>query len=345
MSKVCIIPDIHGSHEWEKAKSIKADYYVFLGDIVDSWENKHPDQIDNVRNFATWIRGDPEHRIWLLGNHDWSYLSQSKNGSNCSGHQYKYIHEIRAVLLANKDLIKLAFELDGWVFSHAGFSNYAVNTMKDELHNIIEIHPKRERTQFDNLEDYNAYMDELYKDFKSWDDKEYSIELLNKIFSDRMKDYPEHSDKWTGFDEKLDWNGCFSGSGDEVSQFCLWIRPHALLTDPAYPKQIVGHTEYCFGNYTAWKKNDNIIVMCDNKNHKVYETFDTEKLPVEPITEIEWQRNTKHLDKQLMNIKSVFGMLKNETGYDVSEEDKRKKLVDEFGEIGNEYYELFFYNN
>ena len=23
MSKVCIIPDIHGSHEWEKAKDIK----------------------------------------------------------------------------------------------------------------------------------------------------------------------------------------------------------------------------------------------------------------------------------------------------------------------------------
>ena len=35
-------------------------------------------------------------------------------------------------------------------------------------------------------------------------------------------------------------------------------------------------------------------------------------------------------------------MLKSETGYEVSEKDQRKKLVDEFGEIGNEYYELFF---
>lgn len=33
MSKICIIPDIHGSHEWEKAKDLKADYYVFLGDL------------------------------------------------------------------------------------------------------------------------------------------------------------------------------------------------------------------------------------------------------------------------------------------------------------------------
>lgn len=35
-------------------------------------------------------------------------------------------------------------------------------------------------------------------------------------------------------------------------------------------------------------------------------------------------------------------MFKCETGQDVSEKDKRKKLVDEFREIGNEYYELFF---
>ena len=82
--------------------------------------------------------------------------------------------------------------------------------------------------------------------------------------------------------------------------------------------------------------------MCDSRNHKIYEVFDTEKLPVKPVTETEWQRNTKKLDKRLGSIKSIFGMLKSETGYEVSEKDQRKKLVDEFGEIGNEYYELFF---
>ena len=342
MSKVCIIPDIHGSHEWEKAKNIKADYYVFLGDIMDAWENKYPDQIDNIHNFAAWVREDPEHRIWLLGNHCWSYLSQSIGGSNCSGHQYKYISEIRGALLANRDLIKLAFELDGWVFSHAGFSNYAVNAMKNELCHIVGEHPKIDGKVFSSMEDYYAYMAKLYKDFKPWHDSEYSIDTLNKVFSDRLKDYPEYPDKWAEFDKKLDWNGTFSGSGDEVSQFCLWIRPHALLINPAYSKQIVGHTECCAGNYMALKKDENIVVLCDSRNHRVYEVFDTEKLPVEPITELEWQHNIKKLDKRLNAIKSVFGMLKCETGQDVSEKDKRKKLVDEFGEIGNEYYELFF---
>lgn len=342
MAKVCVIPDIHGSHEWEKAKDIKADYYVFLGDIVDSWENKHPDQVQNVLNFADWVREDPTHRIWLLGNHDWSYLSQSRDGSNCSGHQWEHAPEIRAALLANKDLIRLAFELDGWVFSHAGFSNYAVNLMKEKIRGVLEVHPKSDRTQFDSIEEYHEYMDKLYKDFKPWDSNEYSIDLLNKVFADRMKDYPENSGKWMGFDEKLDWDGFCSGSGDEVSQFCLWIRPHSLLKDPAYPKQIVGHTEYCFGNYVVWKNGENIAVICDSQNHRIYDLFDTQELPVNPVTEIDWQRETKKLDKRLGVIKSLFGMLKSETGYEVSEKDKRKKLIEEFGEIGNEYYELFF---
>ena len=33
MSKVCIIPDIHGSHEWEKAKDIKADIVIPSGEV------------------------------------------------------------------------------------------------------------------------------------------------------------------------------------------------------------------------------------------------------------------------------------------------------------------------
>ena len=42
MSKILIIPDVHGSHEWEIAKDKISlfDYVVFMGDYFDSWENK-----------------------------------------------------------------------------------------------------------------------------------------------------------------------------------------------------------------------------------------------------------------------------------------------------------------
>ena len=74
-------------------------------------------------------------------------------------------------------------------------------------------------------------------------------------------------------------------------------------------------------------------MMCDSRNHKVFEVFDTERgLPVEPTTEVEWQRSVKQLDKKLNSIKSLFGIIEHDTGKSVSEKDKRQKLIDEFGE-------------
>ena len=34
----------------------------------------------------------------------------------------------------------------------------------------------------------------------------------------------------------------------------LWIRPESLIKDAAYPVQVVGHTEFCLGDF---------IVLCD----------------------------------------------------------------------------------
>lgn len=314
--KILIIPDQHGSHNWEIAKSKidEVDFVVFLGDCVDSWNNRHPDQEENLKNIFDFVRKNKDKCKYLLGNHDHSYISGGVYGSNCSGHQNDMISTYRAIFTSNLNLIDLAFECDGWVFSHAGFSKTAVGMM-------------------------NRIMNNIYGK-----EEPFSIERLNKCWHERSHFHGDPNfDSF--FDEKLDWDGIFSGSGDEKTQFCLWIRPHSLIEDAYYQKQIVGHTEYCFnGTYTVWKKDDNVIMMCDSRNHKVFEVFDTERgLPVEPTTEVEWQRSVKQLDKKLNSIKSLFGMIEHDTGKSVSEKDKRKKLTDEFGEkLGNEYFELFF---
>ena len=56
--KILIIPDQHGSHNWEIAKSKidEVDYVVFLGDSVDSFDNKHPDQEENLKNIFDFVR-------------------------------------------------------------------------------------------------------------------------------------------------------------------------------------------------------------------------------------------------------------------------------------------------
>lgn len=321
--------------------------------IFDAWKNHWPEQGENFQNICNFVREDPEHRKLLIGNHDWAYLSQSRNGANCSGHQSNVFDKsrdktsiIRSLLLSAKDLLQLAWECDGWVFSHAGFSKAAVAYMKTVCHKMFEVHPKAEKTHFNSEEEYKEYFDKLYKDFKEWDENEYSIDFINKLFRQRLEEFNmsdvEYIKKWLAFDEKLDWDGCFSGSGNEPSQYCLWIRPEALLEEMYYPKQVVGHTEYCVGDYVALRNRKDYLLLTDSRNHKVYDIFDTQNPPASK-TLLEWQRATKRLEKRLNDIKSYFGTLYSETGHIVTDEEKLSKLVKEFGETsGKAYYELFF---
>ena len=153
MARILSVPDVHGSHEWAVVKTLPKDsydYIVFHGDYFDSWENEWPDQGENFKNICDFVREDTEHRKLLIGNHDWSYLSQSREGQNCSGHQSGSIYSegkitvIRELLLGARDILELAFECDGWVFSHAGFSKTAVNYMQEILKNLGMIQDEKE---------------------------------------------------------------------------------------------------------------------------------------------------------------------------------------------------------
>lgn len=123
MTKILVISDVHGSHQWEVVKSNSPDSYDyagFLGDYFDSWENDWPDQGENFKEICNFVREDPDHRKLLIGNHDWSYISGTRDGCRVSGHQSGHILEIRNLLEQNLDIIDLAFECDGWVFSPSG---------------------------------------------------------------------------------------------------------------------------------------------------------------------------------------------------------------------------------
>ena len=289
MASILSVPDVHGSHEWEVVKNLPKDsydYIVFHGDYFDSWENEWPDQGENFKNICDFVREDIAHRKLLIGNHDWSYLSQSREGQNCSGHQSGSIYGegkitvIKELLLGARDILELAFECDGWVFSHAGFSKTAVNYMQVILKNLGIIQ----------------------------DGKEYSISLLNAVFKKRLDEYdiPNFS-KWIPFDEKLDWDGCFSGSGDEPSQFCLWIRPDSLLDDAYYNKQVVGHTELCIYDKIYLQQGENKVIVVDSPDHEVYDVLDTQKeYAFFSVPEINKQR--KKLFKVVNDIKSQLIM-------------------------------------
>lgn len=261
--KVLIIPDVHGTDNWKKAEELieEVDKVVFLGDYFDNWENKWPEQGKNFEDICSFKRKNMEKVEVLLGNHDWSYISPTKYGSSVSGHQNEHAKEIHDLLVANRDIIKIASECDGWVFSHAGFSNCWVEQFKYNEHCISDKQTEDE--------------------YIVWDESEFGVDFLNnKFFNLSLIATDPACD--LNFCELLDWNGTYDGFGNEVTQGPLWIRPDALGRDKFFPNQVVGHTEialsyipimFCGVLFVDGREHDNVFVF-DTENQEEIMTFD-----------------------------------------------------------------------
>lgn len=317
--KILVIPDVHGSHEWETAKKLPEtayDYIVFLGDYFDCWENQWPDQGENFKDICSFIREDTAHRKLLLGNHDWSYLSMTKHGADVSGHQNEHIEEIRNLLTENHDILDLAFECEAncpgkrLVFSHAGFSR----TWVKSILNVFGIQ-----------------------------EDQWSVSFLNEQWH-KLSLNPKSECFNYAFEELLDWYGFFSGSGNEVTQGPLWIRPETLLTDAFYETQIVGHTECCLGDFVVLREKDNYLnrtdtlIVADSAAHLIFDIIDTEKLPENAMSLLEFSKFYKRTQKQIYDIKS-----QECAQAEYSKETVMAKLTAAFGEkLAERYYRIFF---
>lgn len=137
--KVLIIPDIHQIRvgiDYAREHIDEVDKVVFLGDIVDNWESEKwydtttYNPINVINALGQLKRVFPKKIHWLLGNHDLSYLASSRHDQQVSGHQWTH-HEAISMALRNyiRD-IEVAVKLDGWVFSHAGFTDTWFKTKK-----------------------------------------------------------------------------------------------------------------------------------------------------------------------------------------------------------------------
>lgn len=155
-------------------------------------------------------------------------------------------------------MIDIAQDIDGWIFSHAGFTHFWVNSMKECLHHALDKWPE---------EDDGKPL--------RWDESEFSIKFLNDYWH-TLEHWPGTKNSNYEFDELLDWHGYFSGSGNEITQGPFWVRPESLLKDAEYPKQIVGHTEYGFLEPLYLDENEHKIIVTDSPEHTNIFIFDTE---------------------------------------------------------------------
>lgn len=130
--KILIIPDQHGQSNGlkvAKEKINEVDFIVFLGDYFDSYFTAYRGMkaVENFKDVCSFARNNKEKVKLVIGNHDldnYIYFGQ------CSGFQRDWFNEYNKALAENIDLLNIAYEIDGYVFSHAGFSTKWVEDLE-----------------------------------------------------------------------------------------------------------------------------------------------------------------------------------------------------------------------
>lgn len=278
--KILVIPDIHQTMHWQKLFESPVidtvDEIVQLGDWFDSfkpdWKCNAP--IMNLRK-AFELKETYKNFHILIGNHDFQYLT----GGGCSGFQYSHCGVIYGVIIENRNMFDIAFESDGWVFSHAGFSKTwmsehgftNVGEVNKKFHDIVDY----KKFDFDFMKEEGVYPVNCMT-YPDGDIEKYNrgVELFKSITGeeftlDKFKDMIMTSDTFAfdGIDRY----------GNDKTQGPLWIRPNALSTDMYFKKQCVGHTEsHSAPIYISDDASGEKLIVTDNVNHDMFFVLDTE---------------------------------------------------------------------
>lgn len=125
MSKIIIVPDVHGRTFWKLAKEKinEVDRIVFLGDYLDPYPFERissREAIEELKEIIDLKKKFPEKVILLIGNHDLNYMDLSENIFPCSRYDDRNAPEIKKIFEENKELFQLLYKEDRYLFSHAG---------------------------------------------------------------------------------------------------------------------------------------------------------------------------------------------------------------------------------
>lgn len=152
--KILSIGDIHGEDSWMKFGDIKLlydnpgvytpdfDYYIFVGDYVDSFTILNSQIILNLKEIILFKKLYPDNVILLLGNHDLYYMLDHPNSNEkkhaCSGNRQEIHFDLYELFNKNKDIFLASFQIENYIWTHAGIHIGWYNNFKKELNDLIE---------------------------------------------------------------------------------------------------------------------------------------------------------------------------------------------------------------
>lgn len=139
MTKILVIPDVHGRPFWKQAVEKykdEVDRIIFLGDYLDRYENEDISRKQEKENFQDIIDFKLENNdkvVMLIGNHDGHYIDRSFPRS--TRYSSSNAHSYMEMFLSHKSFFKLAYEEiinnKKYLFTHAGLMNSWIERNKD----------------------------------------------------------------------------------------------------------------------------------------------------------------------------------------------------------------------
>lgn len=139
MSKILIVPDVHGRTFWHQAKELmdQVDQIVFLGDYLDPYPHEgisFDEAFEEFNEILEFKKEYPDLVTLLVGNHDMHYIIDEF--MNCSRRNIEMQGQLHELYNSNLDLFKLIHIEDDWIFSHAGVYKAWMDKYEFTLENL-----------------------------------------------------------------------------------------------------------------------------------------------------------------------------------------------------------------
>ena len=168
--KTLVLGDTHGRSVWKLiAQKEMPNRIIFIGDYFDSFDIPGLDQIHNFKEIVHYKETNPQVEVvMLIGNHDYHYFPEIGD-TGTSGFQRNLFFSISQVINENRHHLQMAYQLDEFLFTHAGVSSvfmdesfgadgWKVETIAEQLNDLFKYKPKT--FEFNGM---NPYGDDIYQ--------------------------------------------------------------------------------------------------------------------------------------------------------------------------------------
>jgi len=207
-NKTIVLGDTHGRSVWKLIVEMeKPDRVIFIGDYFDSFDIKGVDQLSNFQDIIAFKESGQCEVIMLIGNHDHHYFPEIGD-TGTSGYQHLLAPSIQYVIDQNRQHLQMAYQMDEFLFTHAGVSS--------------------------------DFMDSVFGK------GDWKVETIVDDLNEMFKHKPKTFEFGMAISAKQIYS--MDPSGDNVEQSPIWIRPRSLMnanynTLRKQVVQIVGHTQ------------------------------------------------------------------------------------------------------